>query len=85
MAGPLSGLSQQVPFATTFQPSQSSGAQIRPDARAPQENVVQARNAPSSGSQKSETRDQNALRAAQKQSASSSGNGQRGTLLDVTI
>ncbi|MGQ0527717.1 MAG: hypothetical protein ACT4OY_06805 [Alphaproteobacteria bacterium] len=84
MAGPLSGLSQQVPFATTFQPSQASNAQVRPDAKKPQENVVQARNAPASGSQKSETRDQNVLRGAASKSASS-GNGQRGTLLDVTV
>lgn len=87
MAGPLSGISQQVPFATTFQPNQESGVPVRPDGRPPRENTVQPRNAPAADAQKSATQDQNNLRAAPKTNvlALLNENTRRGALLDVSV
>jgi hypothetical protein len=85
MAGPLNGISPQIPFATTFQPGQNN--QVRTDAQKPRQDFIQTRGAAASDSQKSETRDQNTLRAAPRQSSNEqrSGNNQRGSLLDVTV
>lgn len=93
MAGPVNGLGgQQVPLATTFQPSKDSD-QVRQQQDAQQQqkpSKVEARNTTSESKETHKTDNSDDLleqRLAEALSARSSGSGEvrRGSVVDITV
>jgi hypothetical protein len=85
MAGPLNGLGTgaQIPLANTFQPGQKD---VRPEeSRKQEDNTVKTRGSEASGSQNSETRNQDVVRARQAASNDDAQAQKRGSLVDITV
>lgn len=93
MAGPLSGLGQQIPLATTFQPggaSNSSQQQVRPanEQATPAPNEVRAQGAPTNQTQQSSNRNasqRESFQVSESRSDSSDGDQRRGSLVDIQV
>ncbi len=84
MSGPLNGIGGgQVPFATTFQPGQTSSGQVRED-RQPKQDQIQPQGFQPSQSQGTETRNADARQSLLNRESSPDSGG-RGKLLDITV
>jgi hypothetical protein len=88
MAGPLSGLGQQIPLATTFQPGVSSNGQVRTEDKKPQDNVTQPRKAASAQSNRTEVVHNRDSSSRPLRVSASNDDGTpkgRGSLLDISV
>lgn len=96
MAGPLSGIAgaqQQIPLATSSQPSQNTGAiRQQREEREPEANQVTPQGVQAAQSQETATEDQNILQQRLAQSlgtsadeSASNTNQPRGSIVDIAV
>jgi len=91
MAGPLSGLGQQIPLANTFQPgnANSNGQQVRPtnDQATPANNEIRAQGAPTNQAQEGSNRNASQRESFQlsENRPSSNDDQRRGSLVDIQV